>query len=51
MENTYSGPGGFPVGEPERGTRDPKVPPPVDRQRRPNAKPGVTVDEVKKRGK
>ena len=39
-----------PIGEPERGSRDPAVPQPaVDRQRRPNAKPGVTVDEVKNR--
>ena len=39
-----------PIGQPERGSRDPAVPQPeVDRQRRPNAKPGVTVDEVKNR--
>ncbi len=41
-----------PIGQRERGSRDPAVPPPpVDRQRRPSAKPGVTVDEVKNRGK
>ncbi len=39
-----------PIGEQYRGGRDPAVPKPeVDRQRRPSAKPGVTVDEVKSR--
>lgn len=39
-----------PIGEQNRGARDPAVPKSeVDRQRRPSAKPGVTVDEVKNR--